>query len=227
MKNNIKNNKVQRTVISGVFIALASVLSMVIVYKLPYGGSITLMSMLPIMVLGYMYGIKYGILCGAVYGIVQTLLGATMSSAFAGLTGFSLLLMALLDYLLAFMSLGTAGVFKNKIKNHTLAFALGATVAGMLRFICHFISGVILWGSYAQWFFGTENMNNNFGNSILENFSGTSLSILYSAIYNGSYMIPEIIITIIGVIVIMNVKPIRNKITSNNTHNNISNNGGI
>ena len=111
MKNNIKNNKVQRTVISGVFIALASVLSMVIVYKLPYGGSITLMSMLPIMVLGYMYGIKYGILCGAVYGIVQTLLGATMSSAFAGLTGFSLLLMALLDYLLAFMSLGTAGIF--------------------------------------------------------------------------------------------------------------------
>ena len=70
-----------------------------------------------------------------------------------------------------------------------------------------------MWGSYAEWFFGAENMNNEFGNYILSNFSGTSLAMLYSIIYNGSYMIPEIIITVIGIVVIMNVEPLRKEIT--------------
>ena len=69
----------QKVVVSGVFIALATVLSLVVIFKLPYGGSITLLSMLPVMILGYMYGIKWGILCGLVYGIVQAMLGASMS----------------------------------------------------------------------------------------------------------------------------------------------------
>lgn len=203
----------QKVVVSGVFIALATVLSLVVIFKLPYGGSITLLSMLPVMILGYMYGIKWGILCGLVYGIVQAMLGATMSSAFAGLTGFNVVLMAILDYLVAFAVLGTAGMFKGKIKNDTVAFSLGAAAAGFLRLLAHFTSGFILWGAYAEWFFGAENMNNEFGNYILSNFSGTSLAMLYSAIYNGSYMIPEIIITVIGIVVIMNVKPLRKEIT--------------
>lgn len=203
----------QKVVVSGVFIALATVLSLVVVFKLPYGGSITLLSMLPVMMLGYMYGIKLGILCGLVYGIVQAMLGASMSSAFAGLTGFKVVLMAILDYLVAFAVLGTAGMLKGKIKNDTVAFSLGAAAAGFLRLLAHFTSGFILWGSYAEWFFGAENMNNEFGNFILSNFSGTSLAMLYSAIYNGSYMIPEIIITVIGIVVIMNVKPLRKEIT--------------
>ena len=145
--------------------------------------------------------------------IVQAMLGASMSSAFAGLTGFNVVLMAILDYLVAFAVLGTAGMFKGKIKNDTVAFSLGAAVAGLLRLLAHFTSGFILWGSYAEWFFGAENMNNEFGNYILSNFSGTSLAMLYSAIYNGSYMIPEIIITVIGIVVIMNVKPLRKEIT--------------
>lgn len=203
----------QKVVVSGVLIALATVLSLVVIFKLPYGGSITLLSMLPVMILGYMYGIKWGILCGLVYGIVQAMLGATMSSAFAGLTGFNVVLMAILDYLVAFAVLGTAGMFKGKIKNDTVAFSLGAAAAGLLRLLVHFTSGFILWGSYAEWFFGAENMNNEFGNYILSNFSGTSLAMLYSIIYNGSYMIPEIIITVIGIVVIMNVKPLRKEIT--------------
>lgn len=203
----------QKVVVSGVLIALATVLSLVVIFKLPYGGSITLLSMLPVMILGYMYGIKWGILCGLVYGIVQAMLGASMSSAFAGLTGFNVVLMAILDYLVAFAVLGTAGMFKGKIKNDTVAFSLGAAAAGLLRLLAHFTSGFILWGPYAEWFFGAENMNNEFGNYILSNFSGTSLAMLYSAIYNGSYMIPEIIITVIGIVVIMNVKPLRKEIT--------------
>ena len=80
------NNKTIRLVTSSILIALASVLSFIVVFKLPYGGSITLLSMLPIMALGYMYGAKWGMLCGIVYGVVQALLGAATSSAFAGLS---------------------------------------------------------------------------------------------------------------------------------------------
>lgn len=211
MTDKLKTNGI-KMVTSGVFIALATVLSMITVYKLPYGGSITLLSMLPIMMLGYMYGIKHGITCGAIYGVLQALLGAVMSSAFAGLSGISAFFMVVLDYLLAFMVLGMAGIFKGKIKNDTLAFSLGGAFAGLLRLIAHFLSGFILWGEYAEWFFGAENMNNEFGNAILSNFSGTSLAMIYSAVYNASYMIPEIIITVVGIVIIMNVKPLKNKI---------------
>lgn len=201
-----------RLVTSGIFIALATVLSLIVIFKLPYGGSITLLSMLPIMVLGYMYGIKWGLLCGTVYGVVQALLGASMSSAFAGLSGFYVFLMALIDYLIAFAVLGTSGMFKGRIKNHTIAFLGGSIVAGLLRLLAHFSSGVILWGSYAEWFFGADNMNNAFGNTVLNNFSGIGLAIIYSIVYNGSYMIPEIIITVIGIIIIMKIKPLRKQI---------------
>lgn len=209
------SKKTIRLVTSGVFIALAIVLSMIKIYQLPYGGSITLVSMLPVMLISYMYGVRWGLPCGIVFGIIQALLGATTTSAFAGVTGLNMVLMALLDYILAFMVLGTAGMFKNKIKNHTVAFVLGGIIAGMLRYLAHFLSGVLLWGSYAEWFFGSDNMNNSFGNTILENFSGTSLVMLYSGIYNGSFMIPEIIITAIAIAIIINIKPIQSQIIKN------------
>ncbi|MBQ2086392.1 MAG: energy-coupled thiamine transporter ThiT, partial [Oscillospiraceae bacterium] len=66
-------------------------------------------------------------------------------------------------------------------------------------FLSHFISGVVVWGEYAEWFF--ENMS-SFGENILSRFSGTALMMLYSAVYNGSYMIPEIIITTIAAVLI-------------------------
>ncbi len=206
------NNKTIRLVTSSILIALASVLSFIVVFKLPYGGSITLLSMLPIMALGYMYGAKWGILCGVVYGVVQALLGAATSSAFAGLTGVSVIFMVILDYILAFAVLGLAGVFKNKIKNPVISISLGTVFAGLLRFLAHFLSGFILWGSYAQYYFGAENMNNNFGYAVLENFNGTALAALYSLIYNTSYMLPEIIITVIGFILISKVKPIKEQL---------------
>ena len=206
------NNKTIRLVTSSILIALASVLSFIVVFKLPYGGSITLLSMLPIMALGYMYGAKWGMLCGVVYGVVQALLGAATSSAFAGLTGVSVLFMIILDYIIAFAVLGLAGVFKNKIKNPVVSISLGCVFAGLLRFSAHFLSGFILWGSYAQYYFGAENMNNSFGYAVLENFNGTALAALYSLIYNASYMLPEIIITVIGFILISKIKPIKEQL---------------
>ncbi len=213
MKNVSK--KTLRLVTSGVLIGLATVLSMIKVFSWPFGGSVTLFSMVPILVLGYMYGVRWGLLCGGVYGVLQMILGATMSQAFAGLSGWAILVMALLDYIVAYVVVGLCGMFKGKLKNDTVAFSLGAVVAILIRLFCHFLSGWIFWGSYAEWFFG-EAFVNTFSSFVMSNFSGQALAALYSIVYNSLYMIPELIISVIGIIALMAVKPLRERISNGN-----------
>lgn len=213
MKNVSK--KTLRLVTSGVLIGLATVLSMIKVFSWPFGGSVTLFSMVPILVLGYMYGVKWGLLCGGVYGVLQMILGATMSQAFAGLSGWAILVMALLDYIVAYVVVGLCGMFKGKLKNHTVAFSLGAVVAILIRLFCHFLSGWIFWGSYAEWFF-SEAFVNSFSSFVMSNFSGQALAALYSLVYNSLYMIPELIISVVGIIALMAVKPLRERIANGN-----------
>ncbi len=213
MKNVSK--KTLRLVTSGVLIGLATVLSMIKVFSWPFGGSVTLFSMVPILVLSYMYGVRWGLLGCTVYGVLQMILGATMSQAFAGLSGWAILLMALLDYIIAYVVIGLSGMFKGKIKNDTVAFSLGAVVAILLRLVCHFLSGWIFWGSYAEWFFG-EAFVNSFSSFVMSNFDGQMLAALYSLVYNSLYMIPELIISVVGIIALMAVKPLRERIVMGN-----------
>ena len=155
--------------------------------------------------------------------MIQAILGATASQAFAGMYDpesaaksiFNIILMAFLDYIAAFTVLGFGGIFKGKIKNDTTAVTLGGALAVFLRFIAHFLSGWILWGGYAEWFF-TEQMNNSFGQNILANHSGQGLAVIYSAVYNGSYMLPELAITVVALIALMAIKPLRKYITEEN-----------
>ncbi|MGN0522572.1 MAG: energy-coupled thiamine transporter ThiT [Eubacterium sp.] len=217
------NNKTKKLVTTGVLIALGTILSMIKVFDLPYGGSITLFGMVPIVILGYKYGVKWGVFSGLIYSILQAILGATTSQAFAGMydpdaalkSVVNIVLMALLDYIVAFTVLGLSGMFKGKIKNHTAAITVGSAVAVLLRLAAHFISGWILWGSYAEWFF-TDVMNNSFGQSILNNLSGQALSAVYSLVYNSCYMLPELAVTVVGVLAVMAVKPLRKIISNEN-----------
>ena len=217
------NEKTKRLTTSGVLIALGTILSMIKVFDLPYGGSITLAGMVPIIILGYKYGVKWGLFSGFIYSALQAVLGATSSQAFAGMYDpenvaksiINIVLMAFLDYILAFTVLGLSGMFKGKIKNDTAAIAIGGGVAVLFRLCAHFLSGWILWGSYAEWFF-TDVMNNSFGQSILSNYSGQGLAAIYSIVYNSSYMIPELAVTVFAIVAIMAVKPIRKYIVKEN-----------
>ena len=210
-----KKGKILRLATSGVLIGLATILSIIKVFSWPFGGSVTLFSMVPILVLSYMYGVRWGMLCGAVYGVLQMLLGATMSSAFAGLDWWAVILMALLDYIIAYMVVGLSGMFKKAIKNPVVSIALGSVVAILLRLICHFVSGWIFYGSYAEWFF-SDAFANSFSTFVMNNFDGQVLSAIYSLVYNSLYMIPELIISVIGVIAIIAVKPLRKTIVNGN-----------
>ena len=76
-----KNKLALRLTESAIMIAAATILSMFKLVELPYGGSITLASMLPIVIIAYRYGTAWGILCGLVHGAIQLLLGSgTLSS---------------------------------------------------------------------------------------------------------------------------------------------------
>lgn len=215
------NRKTKKITTIGVMIALGTILSLIKVYELPYGGSITLASMVPVVILGYKYGMKWGLFSGFVFSVINAVLGATASQAFAGMydpdnaavSVLKIIAMALLDYVIAFTVLGTAGMFRKKIGNDAAALSLGAGVAVLLRFAAHFLSGFLLWGSYAEWFF-TEQMNNEFGKSVLARFSGNGLAAVYSLVYNGSFMLPELVITVAVCLVLISIKPLRKLIVN-------------
>lgn len=162
-------------------IALATVLSMIKFANLPFGGSVTLCSMLPLVLIAYRYKWKWGLLTGVVYGLVQMVLGANNLSY--GTSALAVILIILFDYLVAFGVMGFAGIFRDKFRNQPLEIALGAFVACALRYICHFISGWAVWKMWA-----TEGQP----------------AWLYSVTYNATYMVPETIVTIVvGVLIVL------------------------
>ncbi len=204
-----RTEKTKRLALSGIMLAMSIVLSFIKVFEWPFGGSITACSMLPIAILGYTYGVKWGLICGTVHGILQAITGATMSSAFAGMNAGSAAAIIAIDYLIAFSAVGLSGMLKGRIKNHTIAFASGTALAVFIRYIAHVASGYIFYKSYADWFFG-EIMVNSFSASLMEKCSPNMLGVIYSVIYNGAYMLPELIITTAAAaLVISLIKPVR------------------
>ncbi len=207
------NQKTKKLVVSALMLALSFVLSLIKIYELPWDGSVTLFSMLPIILVGYMYGNTWGILTAFTYSLLQMLMGATASQAFAGLEGINVFYMALLDYVVAFTVLGLGGVFRSCIKNNTVSLLLGAALCVLLRYAAHFGSGAILWGGYAVWFFTDPTafvkIAPELCQSIMSKYTGTGLACVYSAVYNATYMLPEFVITLIGAGAIMAVSPLR------------------
>ena len=143
------NETTLKLTVSAIMVALSTVLSFVKFSELPYGGSVTLFSFVPILFVGYAYGAKWGLSAGLVHGILQMIFGISGATAGAGFKWWQVVLCALLDYLVAFGVLGLSGVFKKSIKNPQASFALGALFACVLKYISHFFSGYILFGGWA------------------------------------------------------------------------------
>ena len=162
-------------------IAMSVVLSMLKIFTLPQGGAVTLASMAPLVLVSYRHGLKWGIGTAFTHSLVQMVLQfyappAGTLWAFAGTI--------LFDYVLAFTVLGTASFFGKPFKNRTVSIAVGASVVCFLRFLCSFASGILIWGSFAP--------------------QGTPVWI-YSLTYNGSYMLPELVITAVVSVLLMQV----------------------
>ena len=150
---------------------------------LPLGGSITLLSMLPIVFLSVSYGMGWGFFSAFVYSLVQLFLDISAISSW-GLTPAIFIGCIVFDYVLAFTALGIAGIFRNK---GVWGATLGTCLALFLRFFSHLLSGLILFRSY-------EVFNSPF---------------LWSLAYNGSYMLPEMIFTAVGTFALFKNKNIK------------------
>lgn len=158
-----------------IMIALSTVLSIIKIFELPYGGSITLASMLPIVILAYRHGVLIGSGSALAASLLQLLLGLKNFSYFT--TWQSIIALAVFDYVLAFTVFGLVGLFRKIIKSQSAGLALGAAAASIIRYVCHVISGATIWA----------------GLSI-----PTEAALIYSLSYNATYMIPESIILVLS-----------------------------
>lgn len=156
----VKRVKTKQLVFSAMALTLAVVTSIFHLPSLPNGGSITLFRMFFICLIGYMYGTRAGVLTGIAYGFLDLILGPYVIHP----------IQLLLDYPIAFGSLGLAGVFSKSKYGIIKGYLLG--VAG--RYICHVLSGAIYFSEYA----GEQN------------------PWIYSLGYNASYIVPEAVAAI-------------------------------
>lgn len=170
---NSKKNKLKILTECAIMIALSSILSMIKLYELPYGGSVTAASMLPMLLISYRHGFRTGLGASIVYGMIQPLLSL---GAFSYVTTWqSIIAVIFLDYIFAFSVMSLFGIFKSKKRSDVKAFILGSAFVCFLRYLLHVLSGATVWA----------------GISI-----PTKAAIIYSISYNATYMLPEAIVLI-------------------------------
>ncbi len=157
---------------SALMLAVAFVLSLIPVMQMPFGGSITLASMLPILVIAYRHGTVWGLLVGFAGSLLQLLTGLNNLS-YATSAG-AVIAIILLDYVIAFTVLGLGGLFRRRFPQ-AVSLGCGVLLCCALRYLCHVISGCTVWA----------------GISIPD-----AQALLYSLSYNAAYMVPETIVTL-------------------------------
>lgn len=158
----------------GIMISLSILLSLIKIYQMPNGGSVTAGSMVPILLFALKWGLIPGITVGTAYGIIDFIIKPSFYHP----------LQALLDYPIGYGILGIAGIFyavKNKDKTSDIVkIALGISLAVVGRMIAHVLSGVIFFAEYA----------------------GDMNPWLYSIGYNASFLVPELLISVVIIVLI-------------------------
>lgn len=181
----MKKSNIRKIAVSAILIALGAVLSLIKIWTNPWGGSVTLLSMVPIVLISVMFGTPWGLFSSFVYALVQ--IGVDL----AGMMGWGMDVRMwvgaiVFDYLLAYTAIGLAGVFRKK---GVIGVCVGTVVALCVRFVSHFISGYIFFDIWMP-----------------ETFTNPAV---YSVIYNGTYMLPELISTAVVVFVLYKTNAIK------------------
>ena len=127
---------------AAVCIAMSFALSYLAPIHLPYGGSVTIASLLPLMIYSYMFGVRKGVFAGAIYGLLQVIQDPWILHP----------AQLLLDYPIAFAGIGLAGMFRGVEKFRKMpqvSFLLGALVGSVIRYLAHLFAGVFAFGQFA------------------------------------------------------------------------------
>lgn len=156
---------------AAICIALSFALSYIKFFSMPQGGSVTFASLLPLAIYSYMFGTRKGVIAGVVYGLLQ----------FIQSPQFYQPMQVLLDYPIAFGAIGVAGIGR-KMKflrgNVQAEFAVGATIAVLLRYVSHVLSGYYVFYTWA----------------------GDQHPLVYSLVYNTYTLVDLAIVLVMGVL---------------------------
>ena len=173
----MKKSMYRRMTESALFIAVATVLSMLKI-DLPFGGGVTIVSMLPLVLVSHRWGWKWGVLTAFAYSLIQLLLGLDnvgYATTFATALG-----VIFLDYVIAYTVIGFSGALEKPFGKTLKAVLIGIAVVFVGRFLCHFITGVWIWGGWMPETFMNMTMTSPW---------------MYSLLYNGWYMLAELVVT--------------------------------
>jgi len=175
-----RNSKTLILIECAIMVGLATALSFVKIIEMPWGGSVTVLSMLPICLLSIKRGVRWGAGAAFVYSVIQLILDIKyLSYANTFLVAAAILMF---DYIVPFTGLGLAGLFR---KNGFEGQMLGVVSAVLFRFLCHFFTGIVIWGQWRE---------------------GMWLDVpawVYSLAYNSAYMLPETVFTAIGAAILI------------------------
>ena len=197
MKKTTQKEALTRLTVTAVFLALSTVLSTQTVWKMPFGGSITPLSMVPVCLISVFYGVKYAVLPCLLYGAAQVFLGGVFGWGFSPS---ALIACILIDYIAAYGMLCFAGILRKK----KYGMVLGVAVACILRLVCHIVSGVVIFDSLVKLSFLSEDLYNRVHQNMF----------LYSLVYNCVYMLPETVFTCIGVFLLSKSSAIKRLVKS-------------
>ena len=171
------NKTVRKLTESAIFIAIATVLSFLKI-DLPFGGGVTIVSMLPLIIISHRWGWKWGVFTAFTYGVLQLLFGLdNVGYATTFLTAVGVILF---DYVIAYTMIGFSGIFDKTCGKTRKSVSIGIAVTFFLRFVCHYITGVWIWGGWMPESFMNMTMTSPW---------------IYSLLYNGWYMLAELVIT--------------------------------
>ncbi len=174
-----------------IMLALAVALSFCKIWQMPMGGSVTLCSMLPIMLISIKYGSLTGCAVGFLHSLIQLLVDLPGGNVFyAGMTAGITIIIVLFDYIVPFTVLGFTGAFRKIAteKIPMLGACIGMAVTIVFRFCCHFITGFFVWGQWAP-----EGMSKYY----------------YSFAYNATYLLPELCLTLLVGFILLKIPEMR------------------
>ena len=144
-----------------------------------YGGGFSIFGQVPVIIVSYRHGLRNGLPAGLALALFEMMMGYKNFTHVTGIVAY--LIVAFADYIIAFGCLGLGGMFKGKLKSRSTELVLGGIIVCIIRFLCHFISGITIWTGYCP--------------------EGMAVA-AYSFIYNGSYMAIELVLTVVGLLAV-------------------------
>lgn len=165
-------------------VAVAVVLSLFTIFKMPMGGSVTPFATLPVIVIGLRHGLKWGVASALVFSLTQLLLGISSVAAVPVKTFGNLVLCAALDYVLAYTFIGLTGAIARLFRSRWVGIPVGIVATGIGRLACSFISGILIWGVYAP-----------------DDWSVA----FYSFAYNATWCLPDVAIVLAACLVLARI----------------------